>query len=61
MNGAEEARNEGAKQSRWASGPALVAYIALADFLLHLYTAGHYGYFRDELYSLACARHPAWG
>ncbi|HSQ61528.1 MAG TPA: hypothetical protein VLT84_14085, partial [Acidobacteriota bacterium] len=20
-----------------------------------------YGYFRDELYYLACARHPAWG
>jgi 4-amino-4-deoxy-L-arabinose transferase-like glycosyltransferase len=53
--------NEGANPSRWASGPAIVAYIALADFLLHLYTAGHYGYFRDELYYLICGRHLAWG
>jgi Dolichyl-phosphate-mannose-protein mannosyltransferase len=61
MDGADEVRNGRVKQSRWASGPAIVAYIALADFLLHLYTAGHYGYFRDELYYLICARHLAWG
>jgi 4-amino-4-deoxy-L-arabinose transferase-like glycosyltransferase len=60
MDGADEARS-GAKRPRGASGPALVACIALADFLLHLYTAGHYGYFRDELYYLVCGRHLAWG
>ena len=28
---------------------------------IHLLLAGRYGYFRDELYFLDCARHPSWG
>ena len=28
---------------------------------LHLLLSGRYGYFRDELYFLDCARHLAWG
>ena len=47
--------------SRFASGPALVLYIAFAKFLLHVLTAFRYGVFRDEMYYLACARHLAWG
>ncbi len=41
------------------SGPALVAYLALARLVLHFWTnaGGGYGYFRDELYYLACADH----
>jgi hypothetical protein len=35
--------------------------IALATFALHLSTAWRYGYFRDELYFIACGRHLAWG
>jgi hypothetical protein len=35
--------------------------IAVAAFLLHLCTAWRYGYFRDELYFIACGRHLAWG
>jgi len=32
------------------STTALLAYLALADFLVHMLFAGSYGYFRDELY-----------
>jgi hypothetical protein len=33
----------------------------LATFVLHIATAGRYGYQRDELYFIACAQHLAWG
>lgn len=39
--------------------PALA--IALAAFVLHLAFASRYGWFRDELYYVACARRLAWG
>ncbi len=35
--------------------------LPLAKLGLHLATATGYGIFRDELYYLACAEHPAWG
>ena len=38
-----------------------VALIAAVKLALHLYAGRHYGYFVDELYYLACARHLAWG
>lgn len=47
--------------SRWAGGPALVAYISAALLVLHLLTASRYGYFGDEMYHLACGEHLAWG
>ncbi len=40
---------------------ALVGVIALAKLGLHLATDGRYGYFRDELYYIACGRHLDWG
>jgi hypothetical protein len=36
-------------------------YIALARMALYCVAGPHYGYFRDELYYLACGEHPAWG
>jgi dolichyl-phosphate-mannose-protein mannosyltransferase len=47
--------------NRFSSGPAIVAYVAAAKFLLHFVTAGLYGLFIDELYFLACGEHLAWG
>ncbi len=43
------------------SGIALVAFLALLDFLLHMLVAGNYGYFRDELYYLVAGWHLAPG
>ena len=43
------------------SGPAIVMCLALAKFLFHLFTAGRYGIFRDELYYLACSEHLDFG
>jgi hypothetical protein len=48
------------RPSKWSSGPAIVAYIALATLALHMFIQ-NYGFFRDELYFLACGDHLAWG
>ncbi|HXJ96143.1 MAG TPA: glycosyltransferase family 39 protein [Terriglobia bacterium] len=47
--------------SRFSSGPAIVLYVAAVKLLVHLLTASRYGFFRNELYFLACADHLAWG
>jgi hypothetical protein len=51
----------GSVENRFASGPALVLYIAAVKLLLHLLTVARYGIFRDEMYYVACSRHMAWG
>ncbi len=43
------------------SGTAIVVYVALVRVVLYCLAGPHYGYFRDELYYLACGEHPAWG
>lgn len=39
----------------------LILCFGAATLLLHLLTNGGYGYFRDELYYIACGQHLAWG
>jgi hypothetical protein len=43
------------------SESALIAFFSAVALLVHLLTNGRYGYFRDELYYIACGRHLAFG
>ncbi|MBP1691952.1 MAG: hypothetical protein H6Q32_1304, partial [Bacteroidetes bacterium] len=52
-------RNPATLRESLTSDTALILYVALARLALQLWTNafGGYGYFRDELYYLACADH----
>ncbi|MDQ2908672.1 MAG: glycosyltransferase family 39 protein [Candidatus Eremiobacteraeota bacterium] len=39
----------------------LAVTLGIATFIFHFANAGKYGYQRDELYFISCARHLAWG
>lgn len=43
------------------SDTAILIYLGLAKFLIHLAVNGRYGYFRDELYSIVCGQRLAFG
>src|ERR1700720_4169333 len=43
------------------SGTALLFGLAVAKLLLQFAGINHYGFFRDELYYMACGEHLAWG
>src|ERR1700733_9206782 len=46
----------------FAAAPQRAAVlVSLAKLLLHVLTLGGYGYFRDELYYIACSEHLAFG
>src|SRR5262245_11079376 len=45
----------------WLSPIAIGAYFAIFKLLLHFVFNSNYGYFRDELYFMACGDHLAWG
>ncbi len=50
-----------ARNSWLLSGGLVVLCAAIVKLAVHLYADRYYGYFTDELYYLACARHLAWG
>src|SRR5271154_151776 len=52
---------EGRGRFSFTSGLAIVLYVALVRMVLYCIAGPNYGYFRDELYYLACGEHPAWG
>ena len=48
-------------QRRSSAEPILIILFSAVALLVHLLTNGRYGYFRDELYYIACGRHLAFG
>jgi dolichyl-phosphate-mannose-protein mannosyltransferase len=50
-----------AAQKRSGSELTLIVLFSALALLVHLLTNGRYGYFRDELYYIACSRHLALG
>jgi hypothetical protein len=49
------------EQFNFTSGTAIILYVAFVRIILYCIAGPNYGYFRDELYYLACGEHPAWG
>src|SRR4029077_10025115 len=60
MRCALDQAHEGATTDRRLT-PGIVAGLALVAPIVHLLTIHRYGYFRDELYYIACARHLDFG
>src|SRR6266436_5412678 len=50
-----------APNRNYSTESVLIAVFSVAALLVHLLTIGRYGYFRDELYYIACGRHLAFG
>jgi 4-amino-4-deoxy-L-arabinose transferase-like glycosyltransferase len=51
------------KESRRLVDAGLLIFLAIVvtKFTIHLYASRNYGYFRDELYYIACGDHLDWG
>src|SRR5438445_13276629 len=53
--------NAGHKNYLALTATGVILCLSTFKLALHLYAGRHYGYFVDELYYLACARHLDWG
>ncbi|MGP6159472.1 MAG: glycosyltransferase family 39 protein [Vulcanimicrobiaceae bacterium] len=58
---AAQPRSAALEAYRIDASSVVLTIAGLAAFALHYLTAGRYGYQRDELYFIECARHLAWG
>jgi len=56
-----QSRNARGESFALDSAVLLAAIAGFATFVFHVATSGAYGYHRDELYYISCARHLAWG
>src|SRR5439155_25166601 len=50
-----------ANQRHARAEAAFIVFFSAVALLVHLLTNGRYGYFRDELYYIACGQHLAFG
>ncbi len=53
--------NQCATESFWRSSLVIVLAFAVVKLVLHFVFNSNYGYFRDELYFIACSEHLAFG
>ncbi len=53
--------NETAFESFWRSSLAIILAFVVLKFALHFVFNSNYGYFRDELYFIACSEHLSFG
>jgi Dolichyl-phosphate-mannose-protein mannosyltransferase len=56
-----EPKSESIYPNPWLSPLAIGTYFAVFKLILHFIFNGNYGYFRDELYFIACGEHLAFG
>jgi 4-amino-4-deoxy-L-arabinose transferase-like glycosyltransferase len=56
----EQSNRASFSESLLVSDLALLMYLGLFKFTLHIATAGSYGYITDELYFIACSDHLDW-
>lgn len=56
-----ENEESGRFKALWTSEDFVIGLVALASVVLHLFALRGYGYFRDELYYIACSDHLAFG
>ena len=61
LEGAGSAINRVLARESARASIVLLASLALAKLLIQFAGINHYGFFRDELYYMACGEHLAWG